>query len=174
MLHRQTPGTSAACEAGSSKAASWWHNGRQSWRRWDSECVFSRKFLGQCPPPLLSARAVWECILVLEWMKSSKQALTLLQTQERFWTSVKKSSKFKDSEFMPWRRGDHMYAAGTRSQAGMRARVYCSQAAFQMAWLYQNNNIWVYLPTWTCWYVLLHYLRVWRVHCSWCDGTLYW
>lgn len=32
-----------------------------------------------------------------------------------------------------------MSAAGTRSQAGMHAGVYCSQAALQMAWLSQNN-----------------------------------
>lgn len=50
-----------------------------------------------------------------------------------------RSSQFKDGEFMPCRRGDRMSAAGTRSQTGMHARVYCSQAALQMTWLSQNN-----------------------------------
>lgn len=66
-----------------------------------------------------------------------------------------------------------MSAAGTRSQAGMRARVYCLQAALQMACLSQNN-LSMCLPTWTCWDVLLCYLWVRRVHCSCCDGSSSW
>lgn len=74
---------------------------------------------------------------------------------------------------MPCRRGDRMSAAGTRSQAGMRARVYCLQAALQMACLSQNN-LSMCLPTWTCWDVFLCYLWVRRVHCSCFDGSSSW
>lgn len=50
-----------------------------------------------------------------------------------------KSSQFKGSESVPRRRGDRVSTAGTRSQTGMHARAYCSQAALQMPWLSQNN-----------------------------------